>query len=219
MKRALICLSIALAASAGEKKPLPGQAGNDDVELVASVIVDRDEIKQALGGSDLGAGYVAVRIKVMPKADDPIRVSPDDFTLLSRKDGERSPSLSAYQIAGRGALVVKRATASQTVGTDRIGPSWGGISGGGIGRMPGSGGSAGTGGGVESGTADAKIETEKGAKDNPLLAVLQAKSLPDKDTKEPVEGLLYFNLELKVKPKDLSLQYKGAAGRLTMDFK
>src|ERR1043166_2621777 len=146
MKYTTIFLAIALAATAGERKPLPGQAGNDDIELVASVIVNRDEIRQALGGSDLGEGYVAVRIKVMPKADDKIRVSPDDFTLLSRKDGERSPALSAYQIAGRGAMVVKRATTTQTVGTDRTGPVWGGIGGGGIGRLPGSGGNMGTGG-------------------------------------------------------------------------
>ena len=43
--------------------------------------------------------------------------------------------------------------------------------------------------------------------------------LPDKETKEPVEGLLYFLLEGKNKAKDLGLLYKGPAGRLAMDFK
>jgi hypothetical protein len=217
MKYALLAI-MALAVSGAEKKLLPGQAGNDDVDLTGSIILDREEVKHAVG-ADMGPGYVVVRIKVIPKADDPIRISADDFTLLSRKDGERSPALSPYQIAGRGALVVKRATTSQTVGTDRIGPSWGGIGGTQPGRLPGPGGNAGTGSSVESGTADAKIESEKGAKENPLLAILQAKVLPDKETKEPVEGLLFFNLETKLKPKDVSLFYKGAAGRLSMDFK
>jgi hypothetical protein len=43
--------------------------------------------------------------------------------------------------------------------------------------------------------------------------------LRDSETKDPVEGLLYFLLEGKNKPKDLGLIYKGAAGRLAMDFK
>ena len=43
--------------------------------------------------------------------------------------------------------------------------------------------------------------------------------LKDVETKEPVEGLIYFLLEGKNKPKDLGLLYKGPAGHLAMDFK
>ena len=43
--------------------------------------------------------------------------------------------------------------------------------------------------------------------------------LHDVETKEPVEGLLYFLLDGKNKVKDLGLIYKGPAGRLAMDFK
>jgi len=210
-------IATALIAQAGERKPLPGQAGNDDIEMVASVLIDRDEIHQALG-ADLGAGYVAVRIKVTPKTEQPLRVSPDDFTMISRKDGQRSVALSPGQIAGKGALVVKAAPSQPGgFGTQSNGPIWGGI-GGPPQRLPGSGGGIGNMAGADGG-AEAKVEPNNKAKDNPLLAILKEKSLPDKETKEPVEGLLYFPIEGKVKPKDLAVLYKGPAGKLVMEFK
>jgi hypothetical protein len=128
MRHAILwMIATALIAQAGERKPLPGQAGNDDIEMVASVLIDRDEIHQALG-ADLGAGYVAVRIKVTPKTEQPLRVSPDDFTMISRKDGQRSVALSPGQVAGKGALVVKAAPSQPGgFGTQSNGPIWGGI--------------------------------------------------------------------------------------------
>jgi hypothetical protein len=181
----------ALALPAGERKPLPGQAGNDDIELVASVMVDRDEIKQAVG-ADMGAGYIAVRMKVTPKTEKPLRISPDDFTMISRKDGERSQALSPGQIAGSGGLVVK-ASPNQPGGymTTTNGPLWGGVT---------------------------QTKDDSKGKPNPLLDALKAKSLPDKESLEPVEGLLYFPIEIKVKPKDIAIQYKGPAGRLMIEF-
>jgi hypothetical protein len=209
MKYALIALSI--VALAGDKKPLPGQAGNDDIELVGKVMVDRDEIKQALG-ADIGAGYVAVRMKVTPKTEKPLRISPDDFTIVSRKDGQRSEALSPGQIAGRGALVVKAAPNQPGgLGTTTNGPIWGGI--GGMHRGNGAGNSAGADKGVE-----AQVDNGKDEKDNPLLDVLKAKQLPDKETLETQEGLLYFPIDGKIKPKDLAVIYKGPAGKLVMEF-
>src|ERR1041385_3824510 len=218
MRHAILwMIATALIAQAGERKPLPGQAGNDDIEMVASVLIDRDEIHQALG-ADLGAGYVAVRIKVTPKTEQPLRVSPDDFTMISRKDGQRSVALSPGQVAGKGALVVKAAPSQPGgFGTQSNGPIWGGI-GGPPQRLPGSGGGIGNMAGADGG-AEAKVEPNNKAKDNPLLAILKEKSLPDKETKEPIEGLLYFPIEGKVKPKDLAVLYKGPAGKLVMEFK
>ncbi|HWZ31837.1 MAG TPA: hypothetical protein VNX18_10910 [Bryobacteraceae bacterium] len=215
MKYLLIAVSMLAYA---DKKPLPGQAGNDDIELVGSVIVDRDEVKQALG-ADLGAGYVAVRMKVTPKTEKPLRISPDDFTIVSRKDGQRSEALSPGQIAGRGALVVKAAPNQPGgLGTTTNGPIWGGI-GGAPRQLPGNrngvGNSAGADGGVE-----AKTESDGKQKDepNPLLDILKAKQLPDKETLETQEGLLYFPIDGKIKPKDLAVIYKGPAGKLVMEF-
>ncbi len=51
------------------------------------------------------------------------------------------------------------------------------------------------------------------------MKLLTEKSLPDKDIKSAVEGLLYFAMDGKIKPKDLSLIYQGQAGKLVIDFK
>lgn len=191
MKYSAILLLCAAAAYA-ERKPLPNQAGNEDIELAGTVLTDPQEIQQAVGAA-LGPGYVVVRLKATPKNENGLRVSPDDFTLLSRKDGQRCPALSPGEIAGQAALVVKPAAEQPGGdGTRTNGPIWAGVS-----TQIGKGGSA----------------------NEPLRAALEGKILPDKETKSAVEGLLYFAIDGKVKPKDLSLLYKGRAGRLVMDFR
>jgi hypothetical protein len=217
MKTLALLVSLLFIAQAADKKGLPNQAGNDDIELAGTIILDRPEI-QTLLGADLGAGYAVVQIKVTPKAERPIQISADDFSLLSRKDGEKSPALSPSQIAGRGAMVVKQGRQLTGLGTQSNGPIWGGIGPAQPRKLPGNGGSAG-GGPVESGKAEASIDKESHAGENPLLQPLKAKGLADAETNKPVEGLLYFALEGKNKPKDLSLLYKGPAGRLVFDFK
>ena len=187
---------IAVLASGAPKKPLPGQAGNDDIELTATVLLDRDEIHQALG-EDLGADYVVVRMKASPKGDKPLRISPDDFTLVSRKNGDRSSSLTPTQIAGKGALVVKSATLSDGQH--------------GLGASPGT-------ARLSAPTSVSVVEDGKPS-EGPLLDALKAKMMADRETQEPLEGLLYFTMDGKLKPKDLSLLYKGPAGRLVLDFK
>jgi hypothetical protein len=174
------------------------------------VILDRQEIQQALG-ADLGAGYVVARMKVTPKTEKPLRISADDFTMVSGKDGQRCSALDPGQIAGKGALVVKRA-ANQPggAGTATNGPIWGGI-----GPIQGGGGSSHQ---SANSTLDPHLETNKDEKENPLLGALKAKVLPDAETLEPAEGLLYFLIEGKVKPKDLRIIYQGPAGKLVMEF-
>ena len=85
--------------------------------------------------------------------------------------------------------------------------------------MPGNGGSAGSGPGVE-GPLEAKVEAApKSDKVNPLLAVLKEKVLPEKEVTEPVSGLLYFQIEGKLKPKDLELYYKTQSSKLALRFR
>jgi hypothetical protein len=55
--------------------------------------------------------------------------------------------------------------------------------------------------------------------ENPLLAALKAKGVPEDESKKPVEGLLYFAIDGKPKAKDLSMVYKSPNGRLIVDFK
>jgi hypothetical protein len=195
-------LTIACLAAAADIKSLPNQAGNGNIDLSGTAFVDAKEIQQVLG-APMEAGFVVVRIKVSPRTAEAIRISSDDFTLVSRKDGERSPALVPSQIAGPADLVLKQGKASASGGRMH------GISIGGFGGGP----------GVDNGTADVTAGDTKTAPDDPLLKILDSKMLPDRETKEPVEGLLYFLIEGKNKPKDLGLLYKGPAGRLAMDFK
>jgi hypothetical protein len=203
MKRfAFFGMMIALSCFAGERKQLPGQAGNEEVDLEGSVILNHDEITNAIG-SDIGEGYVVVRMKVIPKGDTPLRIGPDDFTMLCRKDGQRSTALMPSEIAGKGAMVVKHGTA------DGSKSSWGvGGLGAGVGSSP--------------GTVQRDVikgtQIDDNAKASPALGALAAKILPDKETKTPMEGLLYFSISGKLKPKDLGLVYKGSAGKLIMEF-
>jgi hypothetical protein len=69
MRITTILILAAVTALAADKKGYPGQAGNDNIELVGSVITDHEEIRQALG-AELGEGFVLVRVKVTPKTDE-----------------------------------------------------------------------------------------------------------------------------------------------------
>ncbi len=203
MKRFLLFgTMIGLVCFGGERKQLPGQAGNDDVDLEGSVILTHAEVTEAIG-SDIGEGYVVVRMKVIPKGAEALRVGPDDFTLISRKDGQRSMALAPSEIAGKGTMVVKHGTA------DGSKSSWGvGGMGAGLGSSP--------------GTVQRDVikgtQMDENAKEGAALGPLTAKVLPDKETKTPIEGLLYFSIGGKLKPKDVGLVYKGAAGKLVMEF-
>ena len=203
MKRfALFGAMVALVCLGGERKQLPGQAGNDDVDLEGSVILTHEEVTEAIG-SDIGEGYIVVRMKVIPKGATPLRVGPDDFTMISRKDGQKCTALAPSEIAGKGTMVVKHGTA------DGSKSSWGaGGMGAGVGSSP--------------GTVQRDVikgtQMDDNAKESSALGPLTAKILPDKETKTPVEGLLYFSISGKLKAKDVALVYKGAAGKLVMEF-
>jgi hypothetical protein len=169
-------------------KSLPNQAGNGNIDLAGTVFIDSKDIQQVLG-TTLGPGYIVVRIKVEPRMLQAIRISADDFTLISRKDGERSDALEPSEIGGRADLVLKSKTTYD--------------------GSP----------GVSSTSVNVAPADIKKAPESVPTKLLESKMLKDTETKEPVEGLLYFLLEGKNKPKDLGLLYKGPAGHLAMDFK
>src|ERR1019366_367905 len=194
MKFSIIVFLVALVAVAADKKAFPGQAGNDNIELTGTLIMDPAEIHQAVG-SDLDPGIVVARVKASNKTGDPMRIGPDDFTLVSRKNGDRGGALAPGQLAGGSALIVKR---------DHTGRDWA--------QQTNQPGFTGVGG---------MTKTDK-PKDEALLTALKSKELPDQETKAngSIEGLVYFSMEsAKVKSKDLALIYKGPGGHLTMEFK
>jgi hypothetical protein len=55
-------------------------------------------------------------------------------------------------------------------------------------------------------------------KDNPVLAALKEKELPQGELAEPASGLLYFIFEGKHKLKDFELMYKSKGETLILDF-
>src|SRR5579871_505840 len=193
---------------AAEKKLPIDQTSNDVIEISASPIIDKDQIRQELG-SDLGGDIVVVRVQVRPVSDKPVKVSLDDFLLVSGKDGQRSQPFAPSQIAGDTSLVLTPQGARNGLGANK-GPKWSGLAGPfGLGGGSGSLGTSNT---------DTKVETVHSDKSNPLLAVLKEKVLPEKEITEPISGLLYFQMVGKFKPKDLEFHYKGPAGQLALRF-
>lgn len=210
--------------TAAEKKPPAAQAGNDQLQITATLYPDKDAVRQELG-NDLGGYFILMKVELSPKGGKALAVSRDDFLLRSFKDGQKSEPFEPSQIAGRGALVVSTTSIGGGSMSQDRGPVWGGIpgTGGRPQRLPGNRlpGQETGGGGTAPGqtAADATVNSGEKVKEDPLLAVLKAKILPEKETSEPLSGLLYFSLEGKHKPKDLQLQYRGPAGKLVLQFR
>ncbi len=190
------------------------RGSNENIQLEAKVYYGKDAVKNLLG-SDLDGFICVIELKVMPLTEKPIPIRKDDFYLRSERDGQRSQPFAPSQIAGQGAMVVKSRPNNYGIMGDSQGPVYGGM-GGPMGRMPGSGGAIGSG---TAGTSSNEISMDKGdGKKLPLLELLKQKQLPDKETADPIAGLLYFPLEGKHKTKDLELTYKGAAGKVVVHF-
>ena len=211
-------LAAAALAGAADKGPITNQAANDKLAITATAYCTKDEVKSQIG-SDLNGYFIVVKLDLRPKGDKPLTINRDDFLLRSYKDGQKSTPFAPSQIAGRASLIVT-STAGGGMAADRGGPVWGG--GPGIGgppmRMPGQDGTLGS-STADTSSADSTVKTGGMEKEDPLLAVLKQKILPEKQTADPLSGLLYFSLEGKHKAKDVVLQYHGPAGKLELTFK
>jgi hypothetical protein len=202
----LIIAVAAVPLFAGPKKVVSPETsgGNDQVDLVATITLAEDEVAQKIG-ADPGKGVVLLQVRVIPKTDKPVLVSPDDFILLAHDDGERSMPFEPTELAGKGSLVVSStATGAPKKTGSTIG--FGGIMGGG--SSPGN---------PKPTTLSSKMDTKSQGNDK-LLEALKAKQLPEKETTEPIEGYLYFPLDGKHKLKNLAVLYRGPAGRLNLEF-
>jgi hypothetical protein len=214
-----VLAAAACLAAANKKTTAAGRGENQDILLNVTIYADPASVKEVLG-DDLGGFYIVAAVKLQSKYGKEIAVDRDDFVLRTDKDGEKTKPFAPSQIAGRGALVVRQTGRGGGIGGEQGGPVVGGIPGtmGGPMRLPGSGGSIGSGGMGDAGGAEAKMDAGNREKDNPLLKVLKDKILPEKKTDAAVEGLLYFPME-KQKIKDLELTYGGRENRITMRFK
>jgi hypothetical protein len=197
----------ALNVSASKKVVSPEtSAGNELVDIVAIISLTEEEVTQKIG-ADPGKGIVLLQVRVIPKTDKSVHVSPDDFILLAHNDGERNTPFDPAQIASDGALVVKDVGAKSS---KKLSPTigFGGMIGGGGGSSPGNSKPV-----VLAGSMDTKNKGNK-----TLLEALKEKQLPTEDINQPVEGYLYFSLDGKHKLKDLAVLYRGQAGRLDLEF-
>ena len=209
MRSTCVILLSVLSALAGDKKLPIGLNSDDTVEIAGVIHVDKDDIKQLLGNVDMTGleDIVVVEMTVRPLTEKPLVVDRDEFMLISDKDGQRAQPFDASQIAGGATLRVKPIYASAGTLGENSGPRIGGIPGmGRVRQLPGNGGGVG-GGAVASGTAEATVTDDGKTKDSPLMAALRQKILPEKSITEPVSGLLYFQIDGKVKPKNLELFY------------
>src|SRR5262249_11942284 len=83
----LALVSLALAAH----RPVPtptSKTGNANVELSATLYVDKESIQKLLG-SDLGGYYVVVDVRLAPKNSEKVKIFRDDFQLRTDRDGEK----------------------------------------------------------------------------------------------------------------------------------
>ena len=218
----LVAVGVASLVWGGEKKIEPGFASSDEAEITASLLLEKAEVDQALG-ADLPKGVVAVKVRLRPKGEKPLKITRDDFVLLNSNDGQRSTPFAPTQLAGNGGLTLQSRKMDGWAAMGN-GPVWGGVGG-----MPGRGPSSG--GGIGNRTAQVEgvdvkpkegdgAEEKPGAKPkvDPLLAILKSKELPEKATTDVVEGLLYFPLDGKVKLKNMSLFFKAPGGKLEVRF-
>lgn len=202
----LFCL-VWNAHAFGAKKVVSTQtnAGNEQVDIVATIYLTQDEATRKIG-EDPGEGIAVLEVRVIPKTDAPVQVSPDDFILLAHDDGERAKPFDPAQIAGQGAMVVtnkpERGKKTGIMG------SMGGVVGGGSGSSPGN---------SRAPNIQSRMDERSEGNKN-LLKALREKQLPQKESTEPVEGLLYFPLDGKHKLKNLAVLYRGPAGRLNLEF-
>ncbi|HTT64328.1 MAG TPA: hypothetical protein VMG35_20895 [Bryobacteraceae bacterium] len=190
---------------------------NESVVIHATVYARPEAVKEVLG-SDLGGHYIVVAVEVTPRFGKQVVIDRDDFVLKTDKDGERTGPFAPSQIAGRGAMVIHATGGAGATGMhDNDGPIWGGYPGstGPPRRLGGDGvGNAGAAAGVE-----AKTRTGSHEKEDPMLAVLTQKELPEIKTDKPVSGLLYFPMEKqKVKNLELRFRYNVPDDKITMRF-
>ena len=90
-----------LPTFASEKKVISPDtsAGNEEIDLVATIFMTEEEATKELG-MDPGPDIAVLKVRVIPKTDKPVSVAVDDFILLAHNDGERSKPFTPYEIAG-----------------------------------------------------------------------------------------------------------------------
>lgn len=210
----------ALEAADPKSGPSKGEGADKFARVQATLHLDKADIAQAVGG-ELDAGILVIDVTITPAEGKTLSIRHDDFLLRSDRSGERSTPYSPSQIAGSSVMrISSRALGPGGTYTQNRGPVWGGMGGGMPRTMPGQGPQTMGTGTSQATEATASVDEGSGKQqENPLLAKLKEKILPEKDITAPLTGQLYFLMEGKQKVKDLELLYKTEAGRVSVRFK
>jgi hypothetical protein len=206
--RMLILLAAAGSVFAAKKIVSPTvTGGNDEIDVVATIYMTEAEVTQKLG-MDPGPDVALVTVRVTPRTEKSLQVGPDDFILLAHDDGERNKPFDPAEMAGKGAMIEQTAPQqTKKGGKTSI-----------TGMMGGMGAGSGSPGNTHIDPVTGTKMDDKAAGNAKLLQQLKSKQLPEKDTPDPVEGFLYFPLDGKHKLKNMALLYRGAAGKLNLEF-
>jgi hypothetical protein len=204
----LILLAAASSVFADKKIVSPTvTGGNDEIDVVATIYMTEADVTQKLG-MDPGPDVALVTVRVTPRSEKSIQVAPDDFILLAHDDGERNKPFDPAEMAGKGAMIEQTAPQeTKKKGKTTI-----------TGMMGGMGAGSGSPGNTHIDPVTGMKMDDKAAGNAKLLQQLKSKQLPEKDTPDPVEGFLYFPLDGKHKLKNMALLYRGAAGKLNLEF-
>lgn len=209
----VLALAAALCSLGAEKKLPEGRASNAALEIYARLYAEKADIQRLLG-NDLQGYFTVVEVRLTPKRADPLPVSREDFVLRSDKDGQRSGAFHPSQIAG-GSVMVVSTKRGGAIRSENRGTIWGPPMGGPPVRM----GTQGPTIGNTAGEGSVEAATSRSGGDAGVLNTLTEKELPESEIRQASSGLLYFMLEGKHKVKDLELQYRGPAGKLSVRFR
>ncbi|MGQ9633534.1 MAG: hypothetical protein ACUVXB_04750 [Bryobacteraceae bacterium] len=209
----LLALAAALSAPGAEKKLPEGGASNAALEIHARLHAEKADVQRLLG-NDLQGYFTVVEVRLVPKGAGPLPVSREDFLLRSDKDGQRSGAFQPSQIAG-GSVMVVATRRGGAIRSENQGAIWGPPMGGPPVRL----GTEGPTIGNTAGEGSVEASTSRSGGDASVLKTLTEKELPEGELRQASSGLLYFMLEGKHKVKDLELQYRGPAGKLSLRFR
>jgi hypothetical protein len=194
------------------------EAKTEDMAVKARLVRDQKEIRGLLE-NDLNGEYVLVELEIRPSPGAKFTLDRDDFLMRSYRNNDTSEAQSPDRIAGGSVLVLGGRTASSGV----ISETGGGIP---VGGLPGTGTRPRRIGddtvGITSGNSSERtVEAAQGAKRNAqsLMERLQARELPVGPVDETVRGFLYFQMNPKDNPKNLTLNYDGPPGKFRIHFK
>ncbi|MCC6264583.1 MAG: hypothetical protein IT169_13475 [Bryobacterales bacterium] len=230
MSRILLALVFlaSLLPAAGNPGPFKSTARSAKVTIDAELYLDRGQVEKLIGNS-LDGYLVVVKVKIASnRPNEEIRLFRDDFVLVSSKDGERSEPFAPEMLAGSSTMVVNEVVLSTgPIMGQNTGPVIGGIPGGGPvptgppRRIDTPGSQGGTAGSptASATTVEQKIYDGKpGNQQTAWLETLKAKVLKEGELTQAHEGLLYFPLNGKHKPKQITLLYNGVNPRMELTF-